>query len=44
MVNSIKNFITKQNELTKELEKANEELQYKYLIKEEFINVASHEL
>ena len=44
MVNSIKNFITKQNELTKKLEKANEELQYKYLIKEEFINVASHEL
>lgn len=44
MVNSIKKFITKQNELTKKLEKANEELQHKYLIKEEFINVASHEL
>jgi signal transduction histidine kinase len=44
MINSIKNFITKQNELTKKLEKANEELQHKYLIKEEFINVASHEL
>jgi len=44
MVNSIKNFITKQNELTKKLEKANEELHHKYLIKEEFINVASHEL
>jgi signal transduction histidine kinase len=44
MVNSIKNFITKQNELTKKLEKANEELRHKYLIKEEFINVASHEL
>jgi signal transduction histidine kinase len=44
MVNSIKNFITKQNELTKKLEKANEELHHKYLIKEEFINVASHEI
>jgi len=44
MVNSIKNFIIKQNELTKKLEKANEELHHKYLIKEEFINVASHEL
>src|SRR5215203_65095 len=44
MVNSIKNFITKQNDLTKKLEKANEELRHKYLIKEEFINVASHEL
>ena len=44
MVNSIKNFITKQNDLTKKLEKAHEELHHKYLIKEEFINVASHEL
>ena len=44
MVNSIKNFVTKQNDLTKKLEKANEELHHKYLIKEEFINVASHEL
>src|SRR5215208_4536153 len=44
MVNSIKNFITKQNDLTKKCEKANEELRHKYLIKEEFINVASHEL
>jgi len=44
MVNSIKNFVTKQNDLTKKLEKANEELHHKYLIREEFINVASHEL
>ena len=44
MVNSIKNYIKKQNELTKELENANEELKHKDRLKDEFINVAAHEL
>jgi signal transduction histidine kinase len=44
MVNSIKNYIKKQNELTKELENANEELKHKDQLKDEFINVAAHEL
>ena len=44
MVNSIKNYIKKQNELQKEIEKANEELKYKDKLKDEFINVAAHEL
>ncbi|HET7642587.1 MAG TPA: HAMP domain-containing sensor histidine kinase, partial [Nitrososphaeraceae archaeon] len=44
MVNSIKNYIKKQNQLTKELEKANEELKYRDQLKDEFINVAAHEL
>ena len=44
MVNSIRNYIKKQNELQKEIEKANEELKYKDKLKDEFINVAAHEL
>ena len=44
MVTSIKNYIKKQNELKKELENANEELKYKDQLKDEFINVAAHEL
>ena len=44
MVNSIKNSVKKQNELTKELENANEELKHKDQLKDEFINVAAHEL
>ena len=44
MVNSIKNYIKKQNELTKKLENANEELKHKDQLKDEFINVAAHEL
>ena len=40
MVNSIKNYIKKQNELTKKLENANEELKHKDQLKDEFINVA----
>src|SRR5215208_7314096 len=44
MVRSIKNYIKKQNELTKELENANEELKLKDRLKDEFINVAAHEL
>jgi signal transduction histidine kinase len=44
MVNSIKNYVKKQNELTKELKDANEELKYNDRLKDEFINVAAHEL
>ena len=44
MVTSIKNYIKKQNQLTKQLEKANEELKYRDQLKDEFINVAAHEL
>src|SRR5215213_354244 len=44
MVNSIKNYVKKQNELTKELENANKELKHKDQLKDEFINVAAHEL
>src|SRR5918995_5734314 len=44
MVTSIKNYIKKQNELKKELEKANQELKYRDKLKDEFINVAAHEL
>jgi signal transduction histidine kinase len=44
MVSSIKNYIKKQNELTKELKDANEELKHRDQLKDEFINVAAHEL
>ncbi|HKO41290.1 MAG TPA: HAMP domain-containing sensor histidine kinase, partial [Nitrososphaeraceae archaeon] len=44
MMNTIKNFIKKQSELTKELEKLNQELKYKDRLKDEFINLAAHEL
>ena len=44
MVTAIKNYIKKQNQLTKQLEKANEELKYRDQLKDEFINVAAHEL
>jgi nitrogen fixation/metabolism regulation signal transduction histidine kinase len=44
MVNSINNYVKKQNELTKELKDANEELKYNDRLKDEFINVAAHEL
>ena len=44
MVTAIKNYIKKQNQLTKQLEKANEELKYKDQLKDEFIHVAAHEL
>ena len=43
MVNSIKNT-KKQDNLIKELKKENEELKYKDQLKNEFINVAAHEL
>ena len=44
MVTSIKNYIKKQNELKKEIENANEELKCRDQLKDEFINVAAHEL
>jgi len=44
MITAIKNYIKKQNQLTKQLEKANEELKYKDQLKDEFIHVAAHEL
>jgi signal transduction histidine kinase len=43
MVNFIKNIKT-QDKLIKELEKANEDLKYKDKLKNEFINVAAHEI
>ena len=43
MVNSLKN-IKKQDELINELKKTNEELKYKDQLKNEFINVAAHEI
>jgi signal transduction histidine kinase len=44
MVHSIKESKEKQMELTKKLEKINEDLKQKEKLKDEFINVASHEL
>jgi signal transduction histidine kinase len=43
ILNSIKN-IKKQDIIIKELEKANEELKYKDQLKNEYINVAAHEI
>ena len=44
MVQSIKNYITKQNQLTAELKKLNEKLKHKDQLKDQFINIAAHEL
>jgi len=44
MVTAIKNDIKKQNQLTKQLAKANKELKYRDQLKDEFIHVAAHEL
>jgi signal transduction histidine kinase len=44
MTKSLKSYIKKQNELTKQLEDANEQLKYRDKLKDEFINVAAHEL
>jgi signal transduction histidine kinase len=44
MVQSIKNHITKQNQLTSELRRLNEQLEQKDKLKDEFINIAAHEL
>ena len=44
MIDSIRDHIRRQTELTKQLEGANEELKQKDRLKDEFINVAAHEL
>ena len=44
MVQSIKNYIKKQNQLTSELKELNEQLKYKDQLKNQFINIAAHEL
>ena len=44
MVQSIKNYTKKQNQLTSELKELNEQLKYKYQLKDQFINIAVHEL
>ena len=44
MIKSLKSYMKKQNELTKQLEDANEQLKYRDKLKDEFINVAAHEL
>jgi signal transduction histidine kinase len=44
MVGSIRSSTIKQDELTKKLGVANEELKYKDRLKDEFINIAAHEL
>ncbi|MFL6349498.1 MAG: ATP-binding protein [Nitrososphaeraceae archaeon] len=44
MVESIRDYSKKQNELTKHLEEVNEELNCKDKLKDEFINIAAHEL
>jgi signal transduction histidine kinase len=44
MIISLKSYIKKQNKLINELERANGELKFKEQLKDEFINVAAHEL
>ena len=44
MVDSIRNHIKKQSELTDELKNVNEQLKHKDRLKDEFINIAAHEL
>jgi signal transduction histidine kinase len=44
MVQAIKNYIKKQNQLTSELKELNEQLKYKDQLKDQFINIAAHEL
>ena len=44
MIRSLRSYMKKQNELTKQLEDANEQLKYRDKLKDEFINVAAHEL
>ena len=41
MVKSLKSYVKKQSELTKQLEDANEQLKYRDKLKDEFINVAA---
>jgi signal transduction histidine kinase len=44
MVQSIKNYVAKQNQLTSELQILNKQLEQKDQLKDEFINIAAHEL
>jgi nitrate/nitrite-specific signal transduction histidine kinase len=44
MVKSLKSYVKEQKALTKKLEDANEQLRYRDKLKDEFINVAAHEL
>ena len=44
MVQSIKNYITKQNQLTSELKELNERLKYKDQLKDQFVYTSAHEL
>ena len=44
MIAFLRDYINKQSNLTKQLEAANEELKRKDLLKDEFINIAAHEL
>lgn len=44
MVDAIRDYGKKQTELTKDLQVANEELKYRHQLKDEFINIAAHEL
>ena len=44
MVQSIKNYTKKQNQLTSKLKELNEQLKYKDQLKNQFINIAAHEL
>ena len=44
MVQSIKNYTKKQNQLTSKLKELNEQLKYKDQLKDQFINIAAHEL
>ena len=44
MVQSIKNYITKQNQLTSELKELNERLKYKDQLKDQFVYTSAQEL
>jgi len=44
MIAFLRDYIKKQSNLTKQLEAANEELKHKDQLKDEFINIAAHEL
>jgi signal transduction histidine kinase len=44
MVQSIKNYITKQNQLTSELKELNERLKYKDQLKDQFVYTSAYEL
>jgi signal transduction histidine kinase len=44
MINSIRSYVEEQRRLTDELKTANEEIQQRERVKDEFINVAAHEM